>query len=108
MNPFGQSWTMEVRAVSAWTDTVSLFAEFRVWDVLRKTWLLAEQAFQKTTTSFTLKFSTSLDTPRKAEARVTRVAADGKVIRGPWQDLSGPVVAITDTVIAQRRLRAIL
>ena len=108
MNPFGQSWTMDVRAVSTWTDTVSLFAEFRVWDVLRKTWLLAEQAFQKTATSFTLKFSTSLDTPRKAEARVTRVTADGKVIRGPWQDLSGPVVAITDNVIAQRRVRATL
>ena len=69
MNPFGQSWTMDVRAVSAWTDTVSLFGEFRVWDVLRKTWLLAEQAFQKSAPAFTLKFSTSLETPRKAEAR---------------------------------------
>jgi len=108
MNPFGQSWTMDVRAVSTWTDTVSLFAEFRVWDVLRKTWLLAEQAFQKTATGFTLKFSTSLETPRKAEARITRVTTDGKVTRGPWQDLAGPVVAITDNVAAERRVRAIL
>jgi len=108
MNPFGQSWRMDVRAVSSWTDTVSLFAEFRVWDVLRKTWLLAEQQFDKSAASFPLKFSTCLETPRKAEVRVTRVTTDGGVIRGPWQDLAGAVVAITDDVIAERRIRATL
>lgn len=108
MNPFGQSWTMEVRAVSAWVETVSLFAEFRVWDVLRKTFLLAEQQFQKTAPAFTLHFSASLETPRKAEVRVTRVAADGSIVRGPWRDLTGPIVAITDNVVAERRIRATL
>jgi hypothetical protein len=108
MNPFGRAWTMEVRAISAWSDTVALFAEFRVWDVLRKTWLAAEHRFQKDSATFTVRLSTSLDTPRKAEARITRVGPDGRVVRGPWTDLAGPVVAITDQVQALRRIRATL
>jgi hypothetical protein len=108
MNPFGQLWTMEVRAISTWVETVSLFCEFRAWDVLRRVWLLAEQAFQKTTPAFTLRFSTSPDTPRKAEVRTTRVSTDGKIVRGPWKDLAGPVVAVTDDVKAQRRIRVTL
>lgn len=107
MNPFGQSWTMEVRAVSAWTDTLSLIAEFRVWDVLRKTWLLDQHEFTKAAATFTLKFSASLETPRKAEVRVSRATAAG-VVRGPWRDLSGPIVSINDTVVAERRIRATL
>jgi hypothetical protein len=108
MNPFGQSWTMEVRAISSWTDTVELFAEFRVWDVLRQSWLRSEQQFQKTSPVFTLKFSTSLETPRKAEARATRIGSDGKIVRGPWKDIAGPIAAITDDVKAQRRIRVTL
>jgi hypothetical protein len=108
MNPFGQLWTMEVRAVSSWTETTALFVEFRVWDVLRKTWLLAENHFQKTAPAFTFRFSTSRETPRKAEARVTHVTTDGRITRGPWTDLAGPVVAISDAVKAQRRVRATL
>jgi hypothetical protein len=108
MNPFGQSWTMEVRAISSWTETEALFGEFRVWDVLRKTWLLAEHQFKKDGPTFTLRFSTSLETPRKAEARVTRIGADGKIVRGPWKDLAGPVAPITDDVKPQRRIRATL
>lgn len=108
MNPFGQSWTMDVRAVSTWVDTVALFGEFRVWDVLRKTWLRAEQQFQKTNPAFTLRLSTSLNTPRKAEVRVTRMSADGTITRGPWKDLTGPVAPITDDVKALRRIRVTL
>ena len=108
MNPFGQSWTMDVRAAASWSDTSALFAEFRVWDVLRKTWLRAEQQFQKSSPAFTLRFSASLDTPRKAEVRVTRVLLDGQIVRGPWRDLVGPIAAISDDVKAERRIRATL
>jgi hypothetical protein len=107
MNPFGQSWTMEVRAVSAWTETLSLIAEFRVWDVLRKVWLRDQHEFLKTSSTYTLRFSTSIETPRKAEVRISRATADG-IVRGPWRDLSGPIVAINDAVVAQRRIRATL
>lgn len=108
MNPFGQSWTMEVRAISTWTETVSLFAEFRVWDVLRKMWLRTEHQFQQASPAFTLRFSTSPETPRKAEVRVTRVGSDLALVRGAWRDLSGPIVAIDDAVAAERRIRTTL
>jgi len=108
MNPFGQAWMMEVRAISTWVETAALFAEFRVWDVLRKTWLLASHEFLKTAPAFTLRFSTSLETPRKAEVRVTRVNLDGRPVRGAWRDLNGPIVAISDDVVAERRIRATL
>lgn len=108
MNPFGQAWSMEVHAVSTWIDTTALFVEFRVWDVLRKLFLLGEQQFNKAAASATFRFSTSLDTPKKAEARVTRVAPDGRIVRGPWKDLAGPVVAVSDDVRAERRIRATL
>jgi hypothetical protein len=108
MNPFGQAWSMEVRALASWPDTAALFAEFRVWDPLRRTWLLTERQFQKDSPNFTLRFSTSRETPRRAEARVTRVGNDGQIVRGPWQDLAGPVVSINDAVSARRRIRATL
>jgi hypothetical protein len=106
MNPFGQSWTMEVRAVSTWADTIALVVEFRVWDVARAMWLLSEQQFSKEKPVFTLRFATSPETPRHAEARTTRILADGTPVRGPWRDLAGPVVAVTDQVAAERRIRA--
>ncbi|MGE4056733.1 MAG: hypothetical protein AB7F99_18230, partial [Vicinamibacterales bacterium] len=105
MNPFGQSWTMEVRAVSAWTDTLALVVEFRVWDVARQTWLLSEQQFTKDKPVFTLRFATSPETPRRAEARTTRILLDGTPVRGPWRDLAGPVVGVNDQVKAERRIR---
>ncbi|MET0287334.1 MAG: hypothetical protein ABW352_22810 [Polyangiales bacterium] len=106
MNPFGQSWTMEVRGVSTWVETTALVCEFRVWDVLRESWLHDEHSLSKESPNYTLRFSTSLETPRTAEARVTRLGADGSIVRGPWRDLSGLVVALLDDVRAERRLRA--
>lgn len=108
MNPFGQAWSMEIRAVADWTGTATLVAEFRVWDVLRRTWLLADHGFGPAATAFTLRLATSLETPRLAQVRVTRVAPDGTPVRGPWRDLAGPVVAITDQVVAERRVRVTL
>jgi hypothetical protein len=108
MNPFGQAWSMEVRGVLARPETESLFAELRVWDPTRRVWLHDEHRFTREATSWAVHFSTSLQTPRTAEARVTRVDRDGAIVRGPWTDLAGPVVAVTDAVQAVRRVRATL
>lgn len=107
MNPFSQAWRMEVRAVSAsnWTDTEALVAEMRVWDVARRTWLRDEHRFTKDSASYVLSFSTSPDTPRDAQVRVTRIGSDGSLVRGPWRDVSGPVTAVDDRVEAKRRVR---
>jgi hypothetical protein len=108
MSPFSQSWTMEVRAVADWTQTEALFAELRVRDAARQVWLPDEHRFTAADAVYTLRFSTSRETPRKAEARVTRIRKDGGIVRGPWTDLAGPVVAVTDAVKAERRVRATL
>lgn len=108
MNPFAQAWTMEVRAVAQWERSAALFVEFRVWDVLRGTWLRDERSFQAGAVATTLRFATSAETPRRAEARVTRVDLQGRPVRGPWTDLAGLVVAVTDEVIAERRVRVTL
>lgn len=105
MNPFSQAWRMEVRAASAWTETEALVAEMRVWDVARRTWLRDEHRFTRESVSYVLSFSASPDTPRDAQVRVTRIGADGAVVRGPWRDVSGPVAAIDDRVEARRRVR---
>lgn len=105
VNPYGQTWRMEVRAVAAWDKTEALTAEFRVWDVLRRTWLLDERRFTQETPAHQLRFFTSLNTPRQAEVRVTRIGRDGTIFRGPWKDIIGAVAGISDQVEAIRRVR---
>ena len=106
-NPFGQRWSMEVRAVADWTATELLHVELRVWDATRRVWLRDEHRFTGADTAWTARFQTSLETERKAEARVTRVRP-GDIVRGPWLDLAGTVVAVTDAVEPLRRVRATL
>jgi hypothetical protein len=107
-NPFAQRWSMEVRALAAWTATELLVVELRVWDVTGQVWLRDEHRFTEADTAWTARFQTSPETPRTAEARVTRVGRgpDGGIVRGPWQDLEGTVVAVTDAVEPLRRVRA--
>jgi hypothetical protein len=105
MNPFGKAWSMEVRAVANWATTEALLVELRVWDVARNIWLRDDHRFTKDGTAYTLRFLTSPETPRKAEARVTRIGTDVSIVRGPWKDLAGAVVAVTDAVEPLRRLR---
>jgi hypothetical protein len=108
-NPFAQRWSMEVRALANWTVTELLEVELRVRDVARQVWLRDEHRFTEGDTAWTARFQTSPETERKAEARVTRVARDGgPIVRGPWQDLAGLVVGVTDAVKAVRRVRATL
>jgi hypothetical protein len=108
MNPFGQSWQMRVMAVADWTVSNTLFAEFRVWDVERELFLRDEHSFNEQSQEFILAFSTSLATPRKAEVRLTRFTHSGELVNGPWQDLTGPMTVVRDSIQAQRRIRAVL
>lgn len=108
MNPFGQAWSMEIRAVASWDNTEALFAALRVWDPARRVWLRDEHRFSQQEPVYTLRFATSPETPRKAEAQVSRVGRDGSIVRGPWKDLVGPVVAVTDAVEPVRRVRVTL
>ncbi len=105
MNPYARVWSMELRAVADWTLVDAMFAELRVWDTVRRTWLRDEKKFTKDAVIQTLRFDTSLDTPQKAEARLTRAGRDGSLIRGPWTDLTGPVVALREPPRAERRVR---
>ena len=105
MNPYARVWTMELRAVADWTLVDAMFAELRVWDPVRKTWLRDEKRFSRDAALVTLRFDTSLETPQKAEARLTRAGRDGSLIRGPWTDLTGPVVALREPTRAERRVR---
>lgn len=107
-NPFSKSWSMEIHAVADWTATDTLFGEMRVWDVARQLWLTAENKFNKDAPVATLRFATSPETPRNAEIRLTRVGKSGEIIRGPWSDLSGAVVGVSDKVEAVRRIRVTL
>jgi hypothetical protein len=107
-NPFAQRWSMELRVVASWTATELLQVELRVWDAVRQVWLRDEHRFTEGDTAWTARFQTSLETERKAEARVTRVSRDGHIVRGPWQDLAGTVVGVTDAVEPLRRVRAVL
>jgi hypothetical protein len=104
-NPFAKSWSMEIHAVADWDATNTLFAEMRVWDVARQLWLMAETKFTKDAPVYTLRFATSPETPRNAEIRLTRIAQSGQIIRGPWSDIAGAVVGVTDQVDAVRRIR---
>jgi hypothetical protein len=106
MNPFGQAWSMEVHAVATWTAVDALVTELRVWDPTRKIYLRDEARFSEKDTSRVFRFKTSPETPRRAEARISRLAKDGTVTRGPYRDLTGPVASVSDTVKAERRIRA--
>lgn len=109
MNPFW-SWSMTIRAVSTshWSATAELAVELRVRDVARKRWIRDAHTFTQADPSYTFSPCVSLETPQRAEARVTRIAADQQVVRGPWQDLAGPIAAISDEVQALRRIRVTL
>lgn len=108
MNHTSQSFQMRLRAMADWDRTATLFAELRVWDVERRTFLRDEHSFTAEQRQFILAFSTSPSTPRRAEVRLTRLGTDGSLVKGPWQDLVGPVAVIDDGVEAERRIRTVL
>ncbi len=108
MNPFGQSWQMRVMAAADWSATQILFAEFRVWDVERELFLRDEYSFSQSSPEFILAFSTSSETPPRAEVRLTRLTHTGQLLKGPWKDIVGPLTVVRDDIEAVRRLRAML
>jgi hypothetical protein len=107
-NPFARAWRMEVRAAASWQETEALVAELRVWEPQRGIWLRAEHRFTEVAPVYILAFATSEDTPLEAQARLTRITRASGVVRGPWIDLVGRVVRITDEVQALRRIRVTL
>jgi hypothetical protein len=104
-NPFARAWRMEVHAAATWTATTALVAEFRVWEPARRIWLVAEHRFTAAAPVYTLAFATAPETPLAAEVRLTRITPASLVVRGPWQDLTGRVVRVTDAVEPRRRIR---
>lgn len=104
-NPFGQHWVMEIHATADWSATEALAAELRVRDAERDVWVRTKGRFTRDAPVWTAEVDVSPSTPRAAEIRLSRIGTDGSVVRGPWQDVVGDVVPVSDDVRAERRIR---
>lgn len=108
-NPFESKWNSEVSVVADWEKTKKIIAEFRVFDMARKEYILEKHHFTKGSETYTLQVTTSLETPKSEfEYRLTGLKMEGEIIRSPWKKHRGPALIFSDTFSSERTIRATL
>jgi len=106
-NPFENKWSIDLISSVDWEDTLKVIAEIRVWDELRKSYILNKFRFTKDKKESTLHINSSMDTPiQVCEYRYSVIKEDASVIRSAWIKHQGPILVVKDNVKAERVLTA--
>ncbi|MCB0633970.1 MAG: hypothetical protein KDD15_29770, partial [Lewinella sp.] len=108
-NPFENKWNVDLISAVNWAETLKVITEVRVWDEVRKSYIMDKFRFTKDHEIATFNCVSSLETQREAlEVRFNIIKMDASVLRSDWLEHRGSVLVVKDDVKPERTIRATL